>query len=94
MVTRTSPWDAAAVLTTPEEMASYLDAAFEDGDPLLILHALDVVARARGMTDVADVTAGDDPSGDGSARADGRPGLAEVLDRVRALGLKVTVGVA
>jgi probable addiction module antidote protein len=40
-------WDAADYLNTPEDVAGYLDAAQEDGDPELLKHALEDVARAQ-----------------------------------------------
>jgi probable addiction module antidote protein len=42
----TRPWDTAEHLDTPEEIAAYLEAAFEEGDPAFYAHALGVVARA------------------------------------------------
>ena len=47
--TRTKPWDAADYLETGEDMAAYLEAAFEDGDPALIAAAPgDISAREVG----------------------------------------------
>jgi probable addiction module antidote protein len=40
-------WDAAEHLTTETDMAAYLEAALEDGDPALIAAALSDVARAK-----------------------------------------------
>lgn len=53
MIDRTSPWDAAATLNTKEDIAAYLDAVLEDGDPDLLKAALGDVARAKGMTEIA-----------------------------------------
>ena len=44
--TKLLPWDSAAPLETVEDIAAYLEAAFGEGDPALISHALGVVARA------------------------------------------------
>jgi probable addiction module antidote protein len=44
------PWDAAEHLNTEEDMAAYLEAALEEGDPALITAALGDIARAKGMT--------------------------------------------
>ncbi len=45
---KTQSWDAAQYLETEEDMAAYLDAALEDGDPSVIVAALgDIRARAR-----------------------------------------------
>ncbi|HRJ40901.1 MAG: putative addiction module antidote protein [Caldilineaceae bacterium] len=46
-------WDAAEHLETDEDMAAYLDAALEDGDPTLIAAVLGDIARARGMSQIA-----------------------------------------
>ncbi len=50
---KTIPWDSAAYLKTDRDIAYYLEAVFEDGDPALISHALGVIARAKGMTQIA-----------------------------------------
>ena len=46
--TRSSPWDAADYLATDEDVAAYIEAAFEDGDARLVAAALGDVARAKG----------------------------------------------
>jgi DNA-binding phage protein len=37
---KTLPWNPAAHLKTDDDIANYLEAAFEDGDPALVLTAL------------------------------------------------------
>lgn len=49
----TRPWDPAEHLGAEEDMAAYLEAALEEGDPALIAAALGDIARAKGMTQVA-----------------------------------------
>ncbi len=53
--TKTSRYDVAEHLRTPEEMAAYLEACFEEseGDASFIAKALGDIARAKGMTQVA-----------------------------------------
>ena len=53
--TKTIPYDVAAQLRTPEEMAAYLDAWLADApdDAAGIARALGDIARAQGMTQVA-----------------------------------------
>lgn len=48
-------FDAATYLKTPEEMAAYLNACFEEdaGDGVLVRAALNDIARAKGMTQIA-----------------------------------------
>ena len=49
----TSPFDAARHLESPEDELDFLAAAIETGDRAYITHALGVVARARGMSQIA-----------------------------------------
>jgi probable addiction module antidote protein len=53
MARKASRWDAADTLETKEDIAAYLDAVLEDGDPDLLKAALGDIARAKGMTDIA-----------------------------------------
>ena len=48
MTLETTVYDTADYLDSPDAIIAYLDAAFEDGEPALIAHALGVVARAKG----------------------------------------------
>jgi probable addiction module antidote protein len=53
--TKTTRYDVAEHLRTPEEMAAYLEACFEEanGDAAFIAKALGDIARANGMAQVA-----------------------------------------
>jgi len=53
--TKTSRYDVAEHLRTPEEMAAYLEACLEeaDGNAAFVAKALGDIARAKGMTEVA-----------------------------------------
>ena len=91
MMEKITPWDAADFLTTPDRIAEYLDAVFEDGDPATIAAAIGDVARAKGMSQVAKET--------GLAREalyrglsdKGNPHLGTVLDVLKSFGLKLSV---
>jgi probable addiction module antidote protein len=48
------PFDAAEYLDSPEMIAAYLTEALESNDQALITKAIGNVARARGMTEVAE----------------------------------------
>jgi DNA-binding phage protein len=39
MPTKIVPWDSSAVLRSNDEIATYIDAVLEDGDPMLLAHA-------------------------------------------------------
>ena len=53
--TETTRYDVAEHLRTPEEMVAYLEACFEeaDSDTAFIAKALDDIARAKGMSQLA-----------------------------------------
>lgn len=53
--TKTSKYDVAEHLRTPEEIAAYLEASLEEaqGDAAFIAKTLGDIARAKGMTQVA-----------------------------------------
>lgn len=53
---KVSKFDAADYLKTPAAIAFYLTEAFETNDPAFICHALDTVARAKGIADVSKAT--------------------------------------
>ena len=55
MAVQFTRFDAAQYLNNPEEMAAYLDACLDEdpGDGSLIRTALNDIARARGMTQIA-----------------------------------------
>jgi probable addiction module antidote protein len=53
MMVKTEPFDAAHYLTSPEAQAELLNDALASGDASYVAHALGVIARARGMTEVA-----------------------------------------
>jgi DNA-binding phage protein len=52
--TKTTRYDVAEHLRTPEEMAAYLESCLDEasGDAAFIAKALGDIARARGMTQV------------------------------------------
>jgi len=91
---KTIPWRTEDHLETPEDIAAYLEAVFEDGNPELISHALGAVARSKGMTEIARRTGLGRQSLYKALSPEGRPEFATVLKVVRALGLKLTVSAA
>jgi probable addiction module antidote protein len=91
MPLETLPYDTADHLKTAEDIAAYLEAVFEDGDPALITYALGVIARAEGMTEIAKATGLTRASLYKALSPDGNPEFATVLKVITALGLKLTV---
>ena len=91
MPTKTAPLDLADLLKTPEDQAEFLRVAMEDGDLAEINHALGVIARARGMTEVARASGLGRESLYKALREDSRPEFGTILRVMKALGLKLTV---
>lgn len=87
--TQTRPWDVAEHLETAEDMAAYLEAALEDGDPRLVAAALGDIARAKGMAQIARESGLGRESLYKALSPEGNPELATVLKVVRALGLRL-----
>jgi probable addiction module antidote protein len=86
---RTEAFDAALVLDTPEAIEAYLADAFESEDPAMIAHAIGVVARAKGMTRMAEETGLTRQALYKALSPDGRPEFATVLKALRAVGFKL-----
>ena len=86
---KTTRYDSAEYLRGEKDIAAYLDAALEDGDPAVIRHALNVIARARGMTEIARDSGIARESLYRALSENGNPEFATVLKVVRALGLRL-----
>ena len=85
----TTPFDAADYLDSPEMIADYLTEAFASEDPALITKAIGAVARAKGMSGVAEDTG---LSRENLYRALGggaKPEFATVLKVLHALGINL-----
>ena len=94
--TKTTPYDVAKHLRTPEEMAAYLDAWLEEApdDAAGIAKALGDIARAKGMSQVAKDAGLSRESLYRALSAEGNPSFATVLKVARALGMKLHAEVA
>lgn len=87
--TKALPWDPAEHLETEADMAAYLEAALEEGDPGLVAAALGDIARAKGMTQLARETGLGRESLYKALSPSGNPEFATVMKVVAALGLKL-----
>lgn len=89
--TKTTRYDVAEHLRTPEEMAAYLEASLEeaDGDAAFVAKALGDIARARGMTQVARDAGLSRESLYKALSGERTPGFDTILKVVGALGLKL-----
>ena len=87
------PGDSVAYLKTDKDIAHYLEAVFEDGDPNLVAAALGDVARVKGMSTIAQAAGLGRESLYKALWTEGNPEFAAVLKVMRALGLKLKVAV-
>ncbi len=92
--TRTKRWDPAEHLETEEDMAAYLEAALEDGEPAVVAAALGDIARAKGMSQIARETGLGRENLYKALSPDGNPEFSTVLKVVRALGLRLHASAA
>lgn len=84
-------WDSAEHLKTEEDMVLYLEACMEEAgdDAAFIAKALGHIARAKGMTQLANETGLGRESLYKALSGEGNPSFATILKVVRALGMKL-----
>jgi probable addiction module antidote protein len=87
----TRRWDAADSLKTKKDVAAYLDAVLEDGDPDLLKAALGDIARAKGMSEIAKATGLGRTNLYKALSKKGNPEFETVARVLRALGLRLRV---
>jgi probable addiction module antidote protein len=89
--TAATRYDVAEYLRTPEEMAAYLDAYFEEAqsDAALIAKGLGDVARAKGMAQVARDAGLSRESLYKALSGDRSPDFGTILKVIEALGLRL-----
>lgn len=85
------PFDAAPYIDTPEAEAMLLSDAFGSGDAAYIAHALGVIARARGIAQIAREAGISRPTLYSALNGEGDPKLSTLLSLLKALDVKLTV---
>ncbi|MBX9930458.1 MAG: putative addiction module antidote protein [Methylobacterium sp.] len=90
MPLETVPYDTAEHLKTDEDVALYIEAVLEEGDPVLLREAIGIVARARGMTQAARET-GLTSERLSALSEEENPGFDTIFRVLKALGLQLTV---
>lgn len=88
---KTRPFDASSYLKDEEDVAAYLQAAMEDGDPALLAAALGDIAKARGMTQLARDTGLSRESLYKSLSGERAPSSDTLFKVIRAMGFKLSV---
>ena len=92
MPTTTRPFDMAEQLRDEQDIAAYLTLVLEEGDPGELAHALGVIARARGMTQIAAEAGMGREALYKALRADASPRFETILKVMHALGLTLHAG--
>ncbi|MXZ81073.1 MAG: putative addiction module antidote protein [Gammaproteobacteria bacterium] len=90
MTKKLTTFDPVERLNSNHAIADFMAAAFETDDPAYIAHALGVVARARGMTEIAKQTGLSREQLYRSFSAEGNPTLRSTLAVMRALGIRIS----
>jgi probable addiction module antidote protein len=91
---KTEPFDAAQHLTSAESQEALLNDALASGDAGYFSQALGVIARARGMTEVAREAGVTREALYKSLSQDGDPRLTTLFGVARALGVTLTARVS
>jgi probable addiction module antidote protein len=90
MTEKLTHYDPAAALVNDEEMAAFMADALETGDAAYIAQSLGVVARAKGMAQIAADTGLSRAQLYRSFSANGNPTLKTTLTVMKSLGLELT----
>ena len=89
-VSKLKKFDAAEHLRTPEARAKYLNIVLTDGDPTEVRDALNLVARAQGMSEVAKAVGVTREGLYKTLGENGNPEFATVLRIIGAMGIRLT----
>lgn len=92
--TKTIPYDSAEFLDTSEALAAYLGDALASGSAAEFQDALNVVARARGMTEIAKVSGLGRENLYNALRSDAHPRFDTIQRVLHALGVQLDVRAA
>lgn len=93
MAEKLTSFDPAEGLTSEESIAAFMAEAFASEDAGYIAHALGVVARAKGMTQIAGETGLSREQLYRSFSATGNPTLKTTIAVMKALGVELTAKV-
>ena len=88
---KTFPYDSADYLKSEEDQDLYLQVTCEDGTPAEIAHALGVIARARGITDLSRLTGLTRQALYKALSGEGNPEFATIVKVAEALGYKLSI---
>ena len=90
MTEKLTVFDPAEHLKSDQAIADFMSAALETNDPAYVAHALGVVARAKGMTEIAGRTKLSREQLYRSFSSEGNPTLRTTLAVIEALGIQLS----
>jgi probable addiction module antidote protein len=90
MAEKFTTYDPAEDLKSEQDFAIFMGEAFKSGDPSYIAHALGVIARAKGMAQIAEQTGLSREQLYRSFSGRGNPTLKTTFAVMKALGIEVT----
>ena len=90
MAEKLTAYDPAGDLTSDQAIAVFMAEAFESNDAAYVAHALGVVARAKGMAQIAKQTGLSREQLYRSFSENGNPTLRTTLAVMKALGIELT----
>ena len=88
---KTSKFDIADYLDNEEMITEYLNAALEDGDEKTLIVAIGHIAKAIGMTKIAEKTGLSRPSLYKALSEDSKPQFSTILKVLRAIGGNIQI---
>lgn len=86
-------FDVVDYLKSEKDIAAYLTAVLEDGDPALFVAAIGDIAKAKGMTEIAKKSGVTRESLYRALKIEARPRFETVARVIHALGMKLSVHV-
>jgi probable addiction module antidote protein len=84
-------FDVVDYLRTEKDIAAYLSAVLEDGDPALFVAAIGDIAKAKGMSDIAKKSGVTREALYRALKIEARPRFETVAKVVHALGMRLTI---
>lgn len=90
-ITDFTVFDAVDYLKTDKDMADYLNAVLEDGDPALFVAAIGDIAKAKGMMEISKKSGVTREALYRALRLGSQPRFETVAKVINALGMRLTV---
>jgi probable addiction module antidote protein len=91
MTLKLTKWDMAEHINSESDVIEYLNIAFEDGNPELVLAIIGDIARSEGMTKIARNLGVARESLYRSLSADGNPSFITVIGVLQLLGFRLSI---